>query len=89
MYTIPAYVPPTYRRVKKLRGIMCNKNLCMSLASTNESDILIWTWNNPSRMQHFLVIHNFHGEYDVASFFMEYGTIVLVFILQFILHRYR
>ena len=46
VYTNLAYVPPTYRRVKKLQVLMCNENLCISLASRNGNEILIWSWNN-------------------------------------------
>ena len=41
-----AYVPPTYRRVKKLRVLMINKDTHTSLAHKNGNDILIWIWNN-------------------------------------------
>ena len=46
VYTNLAYVPPTYRRVKKIRVLMGNKNLCMSLVSRNGNEIIIWIWNN-------------------------------------------
>ena len=47
VYTNLDYIPPTYRRVKKLRVLVINKNLCKSLASRNRNDILVWSWNNP------------------------------------------
>ena len=47
VYTNLAYVPHTYRKVKKLRVLTINKNLRKSLASRNGNDILIWSWNNP------------------------------------------
>ena len=47
MYTNLAYVPPTYRRVKKLRVLMVNKTLRKSLASRNGNEIIILSWNDP------------------------------------------
>ena len=41
VYTNLAYVPPTYRRVKKLRVLMINKNLRKSLSRRKGNDILI------------------------------------------------
>ena len=46
VYNNLAYVPTTYRRVKKLRVIMINKNLRKSLACKNGNEILIWVWNH-------------------------------------------
>ena len=43
-----AYEPSTYRRVKKLRVLIKNKNLRKSLARRNGNEILIWSWNNPN-----------------------------------------
>ena len=48
--TIPrprVYVPPAYRRVKKLRVLMINKDVRKKLARKNGNEILIWSWNNP------------------------------------------
>ena len=42
-----AYVPPTYRRVKKLRVLIINKDVRKCLARKNGNMILIWSWNNP------------------------------------------
>ena len=47
VYTNLAYVPPTYRRVKKLRVLMTNKDIRRSLARKNRNYILIWSYNNP------------------------------------------
>ena len=47
MYTYLEYVSPTYRRVKIIRVLIINKNICMSLASIKVNEILIWSWNNP------------------------------------------
>ena len=47
VYTNLVYVPPTYRRVKKLRVLMINKNLHKSLASRNVNEIFVWSCNNP------------------------------------------
>ena len=47
VYTNLAYVPPTYRRIKKLQVLVINKELCKSLARKNGNEILIWIWNNP------------------------------------------
>ena len=47
VYTNLTYVPPMYIRVKKLRVLIINKNLCKSLGSRNGNDIIIWSWNNP------------------------------------------
>ena len=41
-----AYVPPTYRRVKKLQGLMINKDVHKSLAPKKGNEIIIWNWNN-------------------------------------------
>ena len=46
VYTNLAYVPPTYRRVKKLQVLIINKSLRLYLASRNGNDILIWSWNS-------------------------------------------
>ena len=41
VYNKFAYVPPTYRRVKKLRVLMINKDVCKSLARKKGNEILI------------------------------------------------
>ena len=46
MYTNLEYVPPTYRRVKKLRLIMINKNVRKSLERKKLNENLIWSWND-------------------------------------------
>ena len=51
VYTKLAYVPPRYRRLKKLRVLTINKNLRKSLDSRNGNEILIWSWNNPVKMR--------------------------------------
>ena len=45
MYTNIAYLPPTYRRVKKIRVIIINKNVRKSLARKNGNDNPIRSWN--------------------------------------------
>ena len=52
VYTNLAYVPPTYRIVKKLQVLMINRNLRKSLAHKNGNEILIWSWNNPQSMRY-------------------------------------
>ena len=47
VYTNLAYVPPTYRRVKKLQVLMINKDVRKYLARKNGNEILIWSWNKP------------------------------------------
>ena len=47
LYTNLAYVSPTYRRVKKLRVLMINKDVRKSLARKNGNEIIIRSWNNP------------------------------------------
>ena len=44
-YTNLAYVPPTYRRVKKMRFIIINKDVSKSLVHKKGNKILIWSWN--------------------------------------------
>ena len=46
VYTNLAYVPPPYRRVKKLRFLMINKNVRKYLAHKKGNGIIIWIWNN-------------------------------------------
>ena len=46
VYTNLAYVPPTYRRVKKLQVCMINKNVRKSLARKKGNNILIQSWND-------------------------------------------
>ena len=46
VYTNLAYVPPTYRRVKKLQALVINKDVRKSLAHKNGNEILIWIWND-------------------------------------------
>ena len=48
VYTNLAYVPPMYRRVKKLRVRMINKDVRKSLAIKKGNEILIWSWNDSS-----------------------------------------
>ena len=56
VYANLAYVPPTYRGVKKLQVITINKNLPESLASINVNEILIWIWNNPTTQRPKILI---------------------------------
>ena len=35
---------------------MINNNLCESLASRNENEIIIWSWNNPSEEFYFVAL---------------------------------
>ena len=46
VYTNLAYIPPSLMRVKKLRVLMSNKNLCMLLVIINGNNIIIWSWKN-------------------------------------------
>ena len=46
-----AYVPPTYRRVKKLLVLIINKDVRKSLVHKNGNDILVWRWNKPQQMK--------------------------------------
>ena len=50
VYTALEYVPPMYRRVKKLPVLMINKDVRKSLVHKNGNNILIWIWNNPHVM---------------------------------------
>ena len=54
MYNNLAYVPPTYRRVKKLRVLIINKDVRKSLQRKNGDENLIWTWND-SYLQGYLL----------------------------------
>ena len=47
MYTNLAYVPPTYRRVKKLPVLVINKDVCKSISCKNCNYIIIGICNNP------------------------------------------
>ena len=47
VYTNLAYVPHTYRRVKKLLVLMINKDVCKYLARKDGNESLIWSWSNP------------------------------------------
>ena len=58
VYTNLAYVPPTYRRVKKLQVLIINKNLCTPLDIVNGNEILIWIWNNPPNKQCHIYLIN-------------------------------
>ena len=46
MYTNLEYVPPKYRRVKKLQVLMINKDVRKSLARKKGNENPIWSWNN-------------------------------------------
>ena len=55
VYTNLAYVPPTYRRVKKLQVLMINKDVRKYLARKNGNEILIWSRNNPLFKGHVIL----------------------------------
>ena len=46
IYTNLVYVPTTYRRLKKLRVIMINKDVRKYLARKNGNKNPIWSWND-------------------------------------------
>ena len=48
-----AYVPLTYRRIKKLRVLMINKNPRKSLSSRNGNEILNWRRNNHGTISYY------------------------------------
>ena len=50
VYTNLTYAPPTYRRVKKIRVLIINKDAHKYLARKNGNEILIWTWNKPKQL---------------------------------------
>ena len=56
VYTYLAHVPCTYRRVKRPRVLMINKDVHKPLARKNGNEILIWIWNNSVPL-HVLPFH--------------------------------
>ena len=55
VYTNLLYVPPVYRRVKKLRVLMINKDVRKSLALKKGNENTIWIWNNSTLKPHVLI----------------------------------
>ena len=60
VYTNLAYVPPTYRRVKKLLVLVINKDVHKHLARKKGNENPIWSWNNSNIFFLFSYIGQHH-----------------------------